>query len=131
MSVLTAVERGRRAAANLMIDVATVTRPGGAPVFDLNTGLLTPAAGTVIHEGPCRLRQPSATESDTLFGEQQVTLSRFIAVFPHDVAGIEIDDVITLTESADVDMIGVEFKVMMVPLSTFVIYKGYPCEVVA
>ncbi len=130
MSVLTAVERGRRAAANLMLDTAVVTRPGGSPTFNAITGVLVPSVGTVVHTGPCRLRQPTPQESEVLFGEQQVSIARFIAVFPHDVTGIDIDDVITLTTSADPDVIGFEYRVTAVPRSTFTIHKSYACEAV-
>lgn len=119
----------QREALSLMPDVGVVTRGAAtAPVFDPATGIMTSAVGVVVYQGPCRLRQPTPQESQALFGEAQVSISKFIAVLPHTVAGVRIGDVITLTSSADLDLLGVKFRVTAIPLSTYTIYKGYPVE---
>lgn len=128
MSVLATVDRGRVAAERLMVDEATVSRPG-EPTFNPDTGLLEPASSTVLYSGKCRLRQPSAQETQVLFGEQQTTTTRFIACFPHDADGFEIGDIVTFTESHDPDVLAASLQIMAVPIATFTIYKGYPCEV--
>ncbi len=111
-----------------MVDTGRISRPGGDPVFDPVTGLLTPAAGSVVHEGPCRLRMPTAVETNVLFGEQDVTKSRFVACFPAEVTGVEIGDVVTLIESDDADALNREFQVVSVPAMTFVVYRAFGCE---
>lgn len=120
----------RSEAESLMVDTAMITRPGGEPTFDPSTGELTPAAGTTIYEGPCRLRQPTASEAELLFGDEQLTRSRFVACFPHDVTGVQIGDVVTVTESDDPDVLLRSFRVASIPLATFTLYKGFPVEVV-
>lgn len=128
MSATTATLRGQRAAAALMVDTADVTRPGAA-TFDPNTGLSTPSS-TFVLSAPCRLRQPTSQESEVLFGEEQLTRTRFIACFPHDTVGIAVDDIVTFTASEDPDVLARRFRITGVPLSTFTLYKGYPVEVV-
>jgi len=112
-----------------MVDTATIRRPGGPPVFEPITGALTPSAGTVVFTGPCRLRQPTQLEAaQANFGEQQVTVMRYIACFPLDSTDARIGDLITFEESGDPDVLTRSFRITAVPVSTFTIYKGYSCE---
>jgi hypothetical protein len=122
----------RRQAASLLTDTATVTRGGGAPTLNTTTGILTPAAGTTVYTGLCRVRQPGGVDSEAerLFGEQQVTATRYIVDFAHDVTGVEVDDVVTVTDTADADLLGRSFRVLTVPAITYQLYKGFPCEVI-
>jgi hypothetical protein len=130
MSPRTATARGRRAMSNLTLDCAQVTRLG-APVFDPDTGLMTDTA-EIVYSGPCRLMQTvrGSQEDARLFGEQSVTASRFIACFPYDVTGITIDDVVTIEETEDSDLLARRFRITAIPMGTFTIYKAFPCEVV-
>jgi hypothetical protein len=129
--VLAAIPGLRQQAESLMVDNATIRRPGDAHVFDPITGALTPSAGTFVFTGPCRLRQPTAQEMQVMFGEQQVTMSRFVACFPlASVIDARIGDLITFDESGDPDVLTRTFRITSVPLSTFSIYKGYACETV-
>lgn len=130
MTALTATVQGRKLAESLMVDTAMITRPGGAPTFDPNTGLLTPTVGATVYTGVCRLRQPTATEAEVLFGEEQVTRTTFIVCVPHTTTGVSIGDVVTFIESGDPDVLTRQFKITAVPVSTFTLYKGYPAEVV-
>ena len=118
----------RSQAESLMVDTARVTRPGGEPTFDPATGLLTPSDGTVIFSGPCRLIPPSGIANTPVFGEQQVTESRYVACFRHDATDAKIGDIVTFTESDDPDVLDRSFRIAAVPASSFVVYKGYPCE---
>ena len=120
----------RAEAESLMVDTATITRPGGAPTFDPNTGQLTPAAGTVVYSGRCRLRQPTASECEVLFGEAQVSRTTFIVCVPYTTTGVQIGDVVIVTISDDPDVISRQCRITSVPLSTFTFYKGFPAEVV-
>jgi hypothetical protein len=128
VSAVSATLQGRLAAEALMVDTAVVSRPGGAAVLNATTGILTPAAATTVHTGPCRMRQPTAFEAEVQFGEEQVTTSRFIACFPNDVTGLAIDDVVMITVSDDADMLNRRFRVLAISLGTYVLYKGYPVE---
>lgn len=120
----------RASALSLMVDTATVVRPGGEPTFDPETGTLTPSAGSTVYVGPCRLRQPSPSEAEVIFGDEQLTRTRFMVDLPHDTAGIAVGDVLTFTASTDPDVTGRRFQVMGVPLSTLTVHKSYPVEVV-
>lgn len=126
--ILQHVPEFRDQARSLMIDTASVTRSGSEPVFDPDTGDLTPAASTTVYSGPCRLRQPTSGESEILFGDEQLTRTRFIACLPHDAAGLQVDDVITITASGDPDVLTRRYVVTHIPLATFTLYKGYACE---
>ncbi len=66
MTAVSATLRGRRAAESIMVDIGRISRPG-APTFNATTGAYTPST-SVFHEGPCRLRQPTAVEANELFG---------------------------------------------------------------
>lgn len=118
----------REASESLMVDTATIWRQGPS-VFDPATGLLTDSR-TAIHSGPCRIRPATAEEATHQFGEQQVTTSRHIACFPHDVTGVRVGDVIEVTASDDIDLIGTSLRITATPVLTFVLYRGFPVEVV-
>jgi len=113
-----------------MVDTAKIDRPGD-PTFDPNTGLSTSGSTPVRSAGPCRVRQPNAVETTVMFGERDVTKQRFVACFPHDVTGVEIGDVVTVTESDDADLVDLGLTVVSVSGSTFVAYKAFGCELVA
>lgn len=128
MSPRTAVLRGRNAVDRLLVDYGQISRSGAA-VFNPDTGLSV-ATSTVVYSGLCRMRQPTAVEDELQFGDEQVTASRFMACFPHDVTGVQIDDVVTVTETDDPDLIGRSFRVLAVPMNTFTLYKAFPTEMV-
>jgi len=112
-------------------DTATITRPGASGALNTTTGVMAAdAAGTVIYTGDCQLRQLESMESTVLFGEEQVTRSRYIALFPFDVISARIDDVITFGTSDNPDLTRLSYRITSVPVSTFTVFKGYPCEVV-
>ena len=117
----------REQALSLMVDSAVVTRGGGPPTFNPATGEMEPSAGTEIYAGACRLRMPSAQEAVVIFGEQPTTKTRYIACFPLDCTEVRIGDVITFTDS-DIDVLERSFRVSAVPVSTYVLYRAFPCE---
>lgn len=123
----------RAEAHSLMIDRVAISRPGGEPTFDTGTGLLTPAAPTTIYSDlPCRLRQPTVSESEVLFGDETLTRTRFIACVPHDTVGVLVGDVLTFTDSnsGNEDLTARTFRITGVPLGTFEMYRGFPVELV-
>lgn len=112
----------------MMADTGTVRRPG-AQVFNASTGSSS-ATMTQVYAGRCWIRQASAVEREVLFGETQVTTTRFMACFPHSVTGVRVGDVVTVSASDDADVVGRSFRVLAIPASTYPLYKGFPCEVV-
>jgi hypothetical protein len=119
----------RAQALSLMVDTGRISRATGS-VFDIDTGVVTPGAFTTIHEGPCRLRMPTAVETERLFGDTQVTVTRFVAVFPHDVYGVVVDDIVTITVTDDEDAADRQFKVSAGPAGTDLVSKSFGCEAV-
>lgn len=99
----------------LMVDTATVTRPGEGGSLDPVTGVWTPAATTVVYEGACLLRGFNWQGTDVQHGDVEVRLRGTRAKFPVDTP-IEMDDVVVPTASTyDESMIGVPFRVTDVP----------------
>jgi hypothetical protein len=130
MSPRSLVLAGRTLVATLLADTGTITR-GGVPVFDPVTGSYTPASGTVIHEGPCRVRMQARTSGDLdIFGDTAVTTTRFVITFPHDIPNVLIDDVVTVSESDDPHIGLRSFRVIAVPSLTFLMYRELGCEVI-
>jgi len=116
MSIGGVLARGRAAALNLMRDTCTVERKAGSPVLDDATGQLVQTWVT-IHTGPCRLKSPSrggqTSGSETEWGEREVTLHRYMVVFPWDVSDeIQRGDRLTVTNSADAWLIGRPLEVI-------------------
>lgn len=112
----------------MMVDTGTVRRPG-QQVLNAATGTSS-ASSTLVYSGRCWIRQASAVEREVLFGEEQVTTTRFMACFPHSVTGVRVGDIVTVTASDDVDVLGRSFRVLAIPMSTYPLYKGFACEVV-
>ena len=89
---------------------------------------LTPDAGTVVYSGPARLRTPSGVEREVLFGESQVTSTRFAVTIPHDSPQILIDDVVAITASDDPHIANRSFRVVLVPSASYLIYRELGVE---
>jgi hypothetical protein len=112
-----------------LADTGTITRPG-ADTFDAGTGLITAGASTTIYTGSMRVRPTSLIGSEPQFGEEQVTLSRYVVTVPYDTTSVRIDDVVTVTESDDADLVERTLRVTVIPLGTFMLDKRFTCEVV-
>lgn len=119
----------RAQALTLMADVGRIER-AGAPVLDLTTGV-SAGTRTTVHEGQCRLKMPTAAESERVFGDEQFTATRFLAIFPHDVYGVHIDDTLRLLSTADGDAAGFEYRILTIPAGTDLVVKAFGCEAVA
>lgn len=115
-----------------MTDTGMITRPGdGEAELDPETGALTPPdPETVQDEGPCRVRMPTTIEMNRLFGEEDVSITRYVAVFPWDSSVAQIGDLVTITESDDPSLLGAPFRVVLIPRMTHLMYRAYGCEVV-
>lgn len=119
----------RAANASLLVDLAEILRPGPG-TYNPATRIITPSE-PVIYTGPARMRQPNGiAEAERVFGDTQVTASRFIACFGHDLTGVRIDDVVRVLESADVDLVGRRFRIVAIPMTTWSLYKGFACELI-
>ncbi len=130
MSIQSTVESGRRMALSMLIDRGVITRGVSAPVFDPITGELSTPTGDVVYEGPCRIKTPSAVERNVIFGDTQVTKSRFIAMFRWDIPDVEIGNIVTVTESDDPHITTRSFRVVMVPSSSVLTHRKLGVEAV-
>ncbi len=122
-----AIPDWRVQANSLMVDTVTISR-GGAPVFDSTTGLMT-TSGTVVYDGPGRLRQAAGATS-TVFGETEVSVSSYLLDLPYDVADIRIDDTVVVTESEDPHVGTRTFRVTSAASATMLAYRLLSLELV-
>lgn len=123
---------GRALADELQVDTGVITRAGSGPAtIAPGTAVLTPAAPTTIYNGQCRVRKPTtALEQEIVFGDVNVTVSRFIANLPYDAPLIDIGDVFTLTASVDGEIRGVPMRVVTVVGKTVLMYRQLGLEVI-
>lgn len=109
-----------------MPDTCTITRSGGEPVFDPNTGTYTPAAPSTVYTGRCRVQ--AKADEVVAAGDQPVTLRRFTASLPVATSGIEVDDVLTVTDSADADLVGLSLRVVDAKSGTWLVARRLTLE---
>jgi len=126
-----AVTGGRQLAARLMVDSGRISRPStDPPTLDLDTGISSPPAPTVIHEGPCRVKARASLEQDAVSGDANVTAVRFVINWPHDIPDIHVDDIIEIVTSDDPHIADRTFRVTSVPSKTFLIHRQIGAEVI-
>lgn len=121
MTIHAAVARGRAAAESLMVDTATITRPGaGEPVFDPNTGTYTNSDPSTVYTGKCRVQLTDSLDVRAQeFGALAVNLSRVTVSIPIDATDVQTEDVVTITSAVhDPVLVGRDFTVQGVPAKT-------------
>lgn len=123
---------GRSLAAQLQGDTGSITRPGAAPgTIAPVTGVFTPSPATVVYSGPCRVRKPTtALEHEIVFGDTNVTVSRYVVSLPYDAPLIAIDDVFKLTVTADAEILNVPMRVAVVVGKSVLMYRQIGVEVI-
>lgn len=102
--------RGRAAAEAGMVDACTIRRVSGSST-DQSTGV--PARTYAdIYSGKCRVQQSLAQAAQHDAGEDYMLLLRLQVQLPMSVTGIEVNDEVTVTASAnDADLVGRVFLV--------------------
>lgn len=90
-----------------------------APVIDPDTAAMTVTDSTTVFAGPCRVQADATQDSTVVIGDQAVALHRYRASIPHDAPQILVDDVFTVTSSADLQLIGRPLVVRDVHYDTF------------
>lgn len=87
-----------------MVDSCKIWKPG-APVVDPVTGVATRPQSTIKYEGPCRFWEvPSGTQ--VIVGDQQITQAQTYLSLPYNSIIPESDDVVQITDSDDIDLVG-------------------------
>lgn len=115
MSVRSAIEAGRAANLQTLIDTCVVTRVVGK-VFDPETDTYSDVLETV-YTGSCRVK-PWMAGYDQQAGEQSVTTKSYDVRFPADSVGLKVNDTLSLTESFDADLLGRPLTITSVELAS-------------
>lgn len=96
---------------------ATVTlrRPGGTPgAFDPVTGTRPNTPFPAYYTGSARVQVLPANDQVRLLGEQEVSTLGYQVSLDHEVTGIQLDDLLTVTavdDNGDDDLVGRELTV--------------------
>lgn len=109
----------RRWSAVSMIDVCTISRRTGTSYDPVTNDDV--ATATTIYQGRCRIQdvQPFGGARVQQFGGRPVTTSGYFAVLPADAAQVRIEDTVTITASADPQLVGRSMRVTEVLVDTF------------
>lgn len=114
---MTAALAARRAANERgMTDRCTVTRGGGRPAFNKETGTTHTAPPPSVYSGRCRIAPGDGGRRDDVAGEQ-VTVVAYTARIPVGTA-VEVDDRFTLTESTKEGLVDHPLRVVAVAHTT-------------
>lgn len=129
VSALSAAERGRAAAARLMVD--------WFDIFDVQQGSYDPETCTYartemfVWSGPGRLRVPTGQEVHDVFGEASITTSRFVLALPPEADVVKLNHrVRAVSVALDETLCDREFRVAFVPSLSFPMYRPFGVEVV-
>lgn len=119
--IVAALPGFRAEAEGRMVDACTITRGGGDPVFDPNTGTYTTPAGTTVYTGKCEVQITDGLNARAAdVGGTEVTLSRLTVKIPMSVEGVQVDDIVTITASLlDPDLVDQTFRVLAGFAKTF------------
>ncbi|CAN5808384.1 hypothetical protein BH24ACT15_BH24ACT15_37540 [soil metagenome] len=131
MTMDTLVQAGRQLAESLMPDTAEIRRPGSGGGTDPVTGEWTPTVGTLVYSGRCRIRTPqTVVEQQLVFGDDQVTRTRYLGIFLHAVGDVKIDDMVTVTVSVDPMLLQHRLRVVSVMVSSYLIARRVGLEAI-
>ena len=130
MTATSAAVSGQAAAERLMVDTCTITR-NGDPVFDSTTGTYAQPTSPV-YTGKCRVK-PSVLSGNTTVqaGEKRVALWPFSVSVPMSVADVQLDDIVTVTGSADASLVGVTLRIRSIARGTFITARRLDAEEVS
>lgn len=118
----------RETSASALPDTCVIARAVGEPELDETTGDADPPAPVTIYTGPCRVRPRDTQAQDVEIGNLHDTTADYVATLPHDAAGIEVDDFLTVTVSIDSDMVGRSFRITHVGWSSWQIDRRLTLE---
>lgn len=131
MSVEDLIGAGRTMVADTLIDTGVVRRAGVGPaILDELTGVLSPAAPTVIYNGPCRIKRPTQVEREYVFGDINTAVMRLIVNLPHTAAAIRVGDTFEATSSRDSQLVGRPLRVAAVITTSTLMFRQLGVEAV-
>jgi hypothetical protein len=127
MTAISATRRGRRAADRLMTDTCTIAE--GDQVYDPVTDSYVPADGATRYAGACTVTARDNADRQVEAGAETVSLWPIIVSVPMSVTTVQVDDVVTVTESRlDAALVGARFRVRQVPTGSFLTARRLGCE---
>jgi hypothetical protein len=128
MTAAGTVTAGQALAESLMVDTCTITRNDGDPVFNTTTGTYTQPT-TTVYTGKCRVK-PSVLSGNTTVqaGEERVALWPYSVSVPVSATDVELDDIVTVTASADASLVDVTLRVRSIARGTFITARRLDCE---
>lgn len=103
-----------------LVDSGVLTRPAtGEGTTSAGGGEYTPGEPTGVHDGACRVQPAGSAERMARFGDEAVTIARYVIGLPHDVVP-EVGDTFTVTASTgDPGLVGRPLRVVGVSFDSF------------
>jgi len=117
----------RSMAARTLHDRCRVTRPSTSGTLD-GSGVWTPGTATTVYDGPCRVRPANTLDTETMFGGEASTLSRFVVTLPFDAPVVERADRVTVYESGDDQLEDRHLSVVAVRVRSKHVDRRLGCE---
>lgn len=123
----------RAEAEGRMVDACIITRGGGAPTFDPNTGNYMTPAGSTIYSGSCEVQISDGLNArEAQAGGTELSLSRLTLKVPVSAVGIRVDDVAVITTAThDPDLEDRTYRVIGEHSKTFATARRLQVEEVA
>lgn len=111
-------------------DTCTITRAAGPGTFDESTGQYASVpAPTAVYSGACRVGMAAVSGSRGLdFGEEPVTIRMYVVTLPASEDDVQVDDIVTITDSADTQLEGKVLRVADVRAWSFGITRRLVCQ---
>jgi Family of unknown function (DUF6093) len=127
MTARAAAARARAAADSIMDDACTVARPVPDPPFNPAAGRVEPPPPVAVYSGRCRIRPQGSQDRVVDAGERPLSLWPYVVSIPF-AGSAELDDIVTVTASADSTLVGRRLRVRSVVRGTHVSARRLGCE---
>lgn len=127
MSVAGVLDAGRLAAEALMTDACTVERGSGTPVLNETTGAYATTDDTV-YSGKCRVQTRTAMAAERDAGDRFLIVGRVIITLPVTETGFVTNDLVTITDAGDPQLIGAKYRVRSVVDKSHATARRLECE---
>lgn len=116
MTVPFVVASGRAMADRLMPDTGVLSRQSASGSLNATTGVWTPSTATVVYSGPMRVRPASTTEVDKMFGDAELSSSRYVLSLPFGTPPPMVDDRVVMDDNDEYPR---TFRVSVVEVSAW------------
>lgn len=117
----------RPVATATMTATCTIGRAGPG-TYDPVTMQYGDNTSTLIYSGPCRVQQRTSAETTADVVGQQVTTRSYLVAVQYDAGQVEVDDIVTVTDSADAQLTGRRLRVTDVQYGSAQWQRDLYCE---